>query len=124
MTVLFRIAAFGLLGMALGAGLVFTAPAWAAAALVSSTPADGSAGPAPASISLTFNDRLAPAQSTLALSMPGMKMPPMAAALSADGKTLTANPQGGWMKGVYQIHWHAVGSDGAPAQGAISFTVK
>jgi len=106
------------------AALTCAIPAWARATLVSSTPADGSAGPGPASISLTFSDKVIPAGSGLALSMPGMKMPPLAANLSADGKTLTANPQAGWMKGVYQIHWHATGDDGAVAQGAITFTVK
>ena len=108
--------------LCLFAALTCTAPASARTALVGSTPADGSAGPAPATISLTFSDKVTSAG--LALSMPGMKMPPLAANLSADGKTLTANPQAGWMKGVYQIHWHAAGDDGASAQGAITFTVK
>jgi copper resistance protein C len=108
--------------LCLFAALTCALPALARTTLVSSTPIDGSAGPAPTTISLTFSDKVTSAG--LALSMPGMKMPPLAADLSADGKTLTAKPQAGWMKGVYQIHWHAAGADGAAAQGALTFTVK
>jgi methionine-rich copper-binding protein CopC len=109
--------------------LISAAPACANTALISATPADGSAGPAPASISLTFSDKVTASGSGIALAMPGMKMPPLTADLSADGKTLSAVPpdswnKTGWMKGVYQIHWHAAGNSGAPAQGTITFTVK
>ena len=114
---------FAVLAAALA--LVPAAPALAHAHVVSSTPAANAAVSAPAQISVTFSEKLVPAFSKLSVSMAGMNMNvPVKTSLSADGKTLTAKPQGAFMKGGYVISWAAASADGHKTAGKIPFKIK
>ena len=79
----------------------------------------------PKQISVTFNEKLVPAFSKIDVAMAGMNMHvPVKTAVSADGKTLVAVPQGGFMKGSYVINWSAASADGHKTKGAIPFKIK
>jgi methionine-rich copper-binding protein CopC len=105
-------------------GLLSWSPAFADAALVSSSPAKDSAVAAPKIIRLSFSEKIA-ASSGFQLSMDdGMKMG-AAIKVSDDGKTLTGTPTSPFMKGKYTLNWHATGADdGKRTEGSFNFTVK
>ena len=106
-------------------GLAPAAPAFAHAHVVSSTPAANAAIAPPKQISVTFNEKLVPAFSKIDVAMAGMKMHvPVKTSVSADGKTLVAVPQGGFIKGSYVINWSAASADGHKTKGAIPFKIK
>jgi methionine-rich copper-binding protein CopC len=102
------------------------APALAHAKVVSSTPAANAVIAAPKAISVTFNEKVVPAFSKLEVSMAGMAMNvPVKTSVSADGKTITAVPQGPFMKGGYVIKWTAAAADdGHHTAGSIPFKIK
>jgi methionine-rich copper-binding protein CopC len=107
------------------AGIAPAAPAFAHAHVVASTPAANAVIAAPKKVSVTFNEKLVPAFSKLAVSMVGMKMEvPVKTSVSADGKTLTGVPQGAFMKGSYVLNWTAASADGHKTKGAIPFKIK
>ena len=102
-----------------------TAPAFAHAHVVSSTPAANAAIAPPKQISVTFSEKLVPAFSKIDVAMVGMNMHvPVKTSVSTDGKTLIAVPQGGFMKGSYVINWNAASADGHKTKGAIPFKIK
>jgi len=101
------------------------APAFAHAHVVKSNPAANAVIAAPKTISVTFNEKLVPAFSKLDVSMTGMKMTiPVKTSVSADGKTLTGVPQGGFMKGSYVVNWTAASADGHKMKGTIPIQIK
>ncbi|NQE64309.1 copper homeostasis periplasmic binding protein CopC [Caulobacter sp. RHG1] len=95
------------------------------AKLVSSNPAATATVAAPKTITLTFNEKLAPAFSTFELAMAdGMKVP-VKTTVSKDRKSITGAPQGKLMPGGYKITWRAAaGEDGHRMDGVVPFTVK
>lgn len=102
------------------------APALAHAKVVSSNPAANATIAAPAKVSVTFNEKLVPAFSKIEISMTGMDMKvPVKTSVSTDGKTITAVPQGKFMKGGYVINWSAAAADdGHHTAGSIPFKIK
>ena len=95
------------------------------AKLVSSNPAAAATGAAPKTITLTFNEKLAPAFSSFELAMAdGMKVP-VKTTVSKDRKSISGTPQGKLMPGGYKITWRAAaGEDGHRMDGVVAFTVK
>lgn len=117
--------------MLFGAGMLFSALAHAHPKLVSSTPAEGSEGTAPAKIELHFSENLVTQFSGAKLvmtAMPGMEHPPMAvkAAVSggSDPKTMVITPASPLTAGTYKADWRAVSSDTHPITGSVTFKVK
>ncbi|MHA6848439.1 copper homeostasis periplasmic binding protein CopC [Ralstonia syzygii] len=112
---------------ALAASSVF-----AHAKLVSSTPADKSAGAAPAKIELHFSEALVPQFSGANLvmtAMPGMAdhgAMKVTAKVSGgdDGKTMVITPAQPLVPGAYRVDWRAVASDTHAVSGNVSFEVK
>jgi methionine-rich copper-binding protein CopC len=99
--------------------------------LVSTAPADGTKGPSPATIVLTFSEALLPPMSTATLTMtamPGMTMGPMpikvGIAAAADNKALIVTPLRALPQGSYKVEWHVVAEDTHSAQGSLAFQVK
>ncbi|MHA6891937.1 copper homeostasis periplasmic binding protein CopC [Ralstonia pseudosolanacearum] len=100
--------------------------------LVSSTPADKSAGPAPAKIELHFSEALVPQFSGANLvmtAMPGMAdhgaMKVTAKVSGADeGKTMVITPAQPLVPGAYRVDWRAVASDTHVVNGNVAFDVK
>ena len=108
-----------------GALVAFAGSADAHAMLVRSDPAANSTLPAPKSITLTFNEKIAPAFSGFDLAMgDGMTMH-VTTKVSEDGKTITGMPTGSFMAGTYKVTWHAAAvDDGHRTEGSFTFTVK
>lgn len=113
------------------AGMLLSALAQAHPKLVSSTPAEGSEGAAPAKIELHFSENLVTQFSGAKLvmtAMPGMEHPPMAvkAAVSggSDPKTMVITPASPLTAGTYKVDWRAVSSDTHPITGSVTFKVK
>jgi methionine-rich copper-binding protein CopC len=101
------------------------APAFAHAHVVSSTPAANAVVAAPKQISVTFSEKLVPSFSKIEVSMAGMDMKvPVKIAVSTDGRTMVATPQGAFMKGGYVINWSAASVDGHKSKGSIPFKIK
>lgn len=93
--------------------------------LVRSTPAANQSLPAPATLTLIFNERLAPAFSSAQVTMPAHDMTvPANMRLSRDGKTMTITPRSALGRGSYVIRWTAAGSDGHRMEGIVPFTVR
>ena len=100
-------------------------PALAHAHVVTSNPAANATVAPPKQISVTFSEKLVPAFSKVAVSMAGMNMQvPVKTTVSTDGKTITAVPQGAFMKGAYVINWNAASTDGHKTNGSIPFKIK
>ncbi len=118
-----RTSIFAAVGIA--AALVAT-QASAHAQLVSSNPAaNATVAAAPKTITLTFNEKLAPAFSKFEITMPehgGMKVP-VKTTVSADGKSITGTPQTALGKGAYKVVWTAASSDGHKMTGEVAFKV-
>lgn len=100
-------------------------PAIAHTHLVRSTPTANQTLAAPSTLTLTFNERVAPAFSSAQVTMPAHDMTvPSTMRLSSDGKTMTITPRSALARGSYLIHWTAAGSDGHRMEGNVPFTVR
>ncbi|WP_265532426.1 copper homeostasis periplasmic binding protein CopC [Pseudomonas saponiphila] len=117
--------------IALSAGLLMSAFAEAHPKLVSSTPADGADGAAPARIELHFSENLTTQFSGAKLimtDMPGMPNSPMGVKAGVSGgsdpKTMIITPASSLTTGTYKVEWRAVSSDTHPVTGKIAFKVK
>ena len=112
---------------AIAVGAMFVATqAFAHAHLVSSNPAaNATVSAAPKTITLTFNEKLAPAFSKFEITMPehgGMKVP-VKTTVSKDGKSITGTPQAALGKGAYKVLWTAASADGHKMTGEVTFKV-
>lgn len=112
-------------------GMLMGALAQAHPKLLSSAPAEGNEGPAPAKIELRFSENLVTQFSGAKLvmtAMPGMAHAPMAvkAAVSggSDPKTMVITPASPLTAGTYKVDWRAVSSDTHPITGSVTFKVK
>ncbi|KAB0483828.1 hypothetical protein SAMN04490202_0836 [Pseudomonas reinekei] len=117
--------------VALSSSLLLSAVAQAHPKLVSSTPAEGANGPAPAKIELHFSENLVTQFSGAKLimtDMPGMPNSPMgvkaSVAGSNDPKTMVLTPASPLTTGTYKVEWRAVSSDTHPITGSVIFKVK
>lgn len=109
----------------LGLTVAWIAPAMAHASLVQSDPVANSAGPAPKSFTLTFNEKVSPAFSGFEISMGAGMDVKVTTKISEDGKTITGVPMGPFMKGTYKLSWHAAAvDDGHHTEGSFTFRVK
>jgi methionine-rich copper-binding protein CopC len=107
------------------AALLVAGQAAAHASLVKSDPADKATVAAPKTISLTFNEDLAPAFSHFDLAMTDGMKATVKTTLSKDHKTIMGTPKGKLMAGTYKLTWHAAAADdGHRTEGALSFTVQ
>lgn len=109
-----------------GAALVMAGSAFAHASLVKSTPAANATVAAPKTITLTFNEKLAPAFSKFELTMPehgGMAVA-VKTSVSKDHKSIVGVPQAALIKGAYAIHWTAASADGHRMTGELAFKVN
>ncbi|WP_339475508.1 MULTISPECIES: copper homeostasis periplasmic binding protein CopC [unclassified Pseudomonas] len=118
--------------VALSTGLLVSALAQAHPKLLSSSPAEGADGAAPAKIELHFSEILMTKFSGAKLTMtemPGMAAHspmPMPAKVSGsdDPKTMVIIPNAPLSAGTYQVQWRAVSSDTHPITGNVTFKVK
>lgn len=117
--------------VALSSSLLLSAVAQAHPKLLSSTPAEGESGPAPAKIELHFSENLVTQFSGAKLimtDMPGMSHSPMgvkaSVAGSNDPKTMVLTPASPLTTGTYKVEWRAVSSDTHPITGSVTFKVK
>lgn len=113
------------------AALVFaSAAAFAHPKLVSSTPADGADGQAPAKIELQFSENLSTQFSGATLTMtamPGMNgsmKTPASVSSAADPKVMLITPAQPLTTGTYRVDWRAVSGETHPVTGNFSFKVK
>lgn len=117
---------FGLAAFSGAIALLATGPAWAHARLVSSHPAaNATVTASPKAITLTFNEKLAPAFSRFEITMPehgGMKVA-VKTTVSADGMSITGTPKVAMTKGAYKIVWTAASADGHKMNGEVAFKV-
>jgi len=102
--------------------LIAPTRAFAHAALVSSTPANGSSGPAPSTIKLTYNK-------TFAVVSPGIQLldgagKPVPTQLAVAETTATLTPKAPLGPGSYGVKWTVKAPDSHPRSGAFTFTVK
>ena len=101
---------------------VFAGPALGHASLVSSDPADGSAVPFPATITLTFDDNLDGAKSRFDVVDATGAVVATGRVTAADAKTMQATGLSlAW--GSCQVRWTAGASDGDLTRGTVSFSV-
>ncbi|GFM78636.1 MULTISPECIES: copper homeostasis periplasmic binding protein CopC [Pseudomonas syringae group] len=117
--------------VALSSSLLLSAVAQAHPKLLSSTPAEGETGQAPAKIELHFSENLVTQFSGAKLimtDMPGMPNSPMGVKASVAGggdpKTMVVTPASPLTTGTYKVEWRAVSSDTHPITGAVTFKVK
>lgn len=118
--------------VALSTGLLVSGLAQAHPKLLSSNPAEGAEGTAPAKIELHFSENLMTKLSgakLLMTEMPGMAahspMPmPSKVSGSDDPKTMVVTPNTPLTAGTYQVQWRAVSSDTHPITGNVTFKVK
>lgn len=112
--------------LAIAASFLTSAPAWAHAHLVSSTPVAGATlAVAPETITLTFSEKLIPAFSKFELAMVDHNMKVrVKTAVSEDGRTISGAPQGALIKGSYKIRWTAASADGHRMTGEVTFKVS
>ncbi|ROM65049.1 copper resistance protein CopC [Pseudomonas brassicacearum] len=118
--------------VALSTGLLISGLAQAHPKLLSSSPAEGAEGTAPAKIELHFSENLMTKFSgakLLMTEMPGMAAHspmPMPAKVSGsdDPKTMLITPNAPLTAGTYQVQWRAVSSDTHPITGNVTFKVK
>lgn len=112
--------------LALAAVLVVllpAAPAWAHAQLVSADPAkDATLSKAPASVTLTFSERLNPDFTTIVVSDAGRRRIP-AATPAVDGGVGSVALGGRLGNGAYTVAYRVVSADGHTVQGSYPFTV-
>ena len=117
--------------VALSSSLLLSSVAQAHPKLLSSIPAEGENGLAPAKIELHFSENLVTKFSgakLLMTEMSGMSHAPMAVktsvAGSSDPKTMILTPAAPLTAGTYKVEWRAVSSDTHPITGAVTFKVK
>ena len=117
--------------VALSSSLLLGAVAQAHPKLLSSIPAEGENGLAPAKIELHFSENLVTKFSgakLLMTEMSGMSHAPMAVktsvAGSSDPKTMILTPAAPLTAGTYKVEWRAVSSDTHPITGSVTFKVK
>ncbi|MDD2059207.1 copper homeostasis periplasmic binding protein CopC [Pseudomonas putida] len=117
--------------VAIASSLLLSAVAQAHPKLLSSTPAEGENGQAPAKIELHFSENLVTQFSGAKLimtDMPGMPNSPMGVKASvaggSDPKTMIVTPVSPLTTGTYKVEWRAVSSDTHPITGAVTFKVK
>lgn len=117
--------------VALSSSLLLSTIAQAHPKLLSSTPAEGETGAAPAKVELHFSENLVTQFSGAKLimtDMPGMPNSPMAvkAAVAGGGdpKTMVVTPTSTLTTGTYKVEWRAVSSDTHPITGSVTFKVK
>ncbi|ADG10970.1 copper resistance protein CopC [Caulobacter segnis] len=109
----------------LSASILASGQASAHAKLVASDPAANATVAAPKTISLTFNEKLAPAFSTFELAMADGMKTPVKTTVSPDRKTIRGAPKGRLMPGAYKLTWYAAAADdGHRMDGTLTFTVK
>ncbi len=98
-------------------------PAWAHAQLISSQPAgDATLGKAPASVTLTFSERLNPDFTTIVVSdMAGRRIPASAPAVDDRHSTVTFTQM--LDNGAYTVAYRVVSVDGHTVQDSYLFTV-
>jgi hypothetical protein len=97
------------------------------ASLVKSDPPAKATVAAPKTITLTFDEEIAPAFSKFALTMPSMKnmAVKVKTAVSKDHKSIVGTPQAPLSPGAYSIAWTAAAADdGHKTTGKVAFTVK
>lgn len=97
------------------------------AKLVKSDPAANATVAAPKTITLTFDDELAPAFSKFAVTMPTMKdmAVKVKTVVSEDRKSIVGTPAAPLSAGAYSISWTAAAAeDGHKTTGKVPFTVK
>jgi methionine-rich copper-binding protein CopC len=113
-----------LLALAVGAtSLLATSPALAHAKLVSASPAENAAGPAPRQIVLQFNEKLLAKFSGFELLRGGAPVP-VKVSVGKDRLSLVGVPAKPLAAGAYEVKWHAATPDAHKMQGAYSFTVR
>jgi len=105
------------------ASLLATSPALAHAKLVSASPAENAAGPAPRQIVLKFNEKLLAKFSGFELSRAGTAVP-VRVSVGKDRLSLVGVPTKPLAAGAYEVKWHAATGDAHRMQGAYSFTVR
>lgn len=124
---------YRLYALAFATVAVVSAPALAHTQLTASTPTAGATVRAPATIVLTFNERImaATAQTTIVMTaMPGMAdhapMPVTGytSRMSRDGKTMTLALRRALVPGTYRVTWAAAGADTHRMSGNFAFTVR
>jgi copper resistance protein C len=103
--------------------LLTTAPAFANAHLVKSSPANGARVRALSRIVLTFSEALEPAFSgALLLDEDGRNW--TADPVRIDGTLLRLRPSEHLPPGSYVVSWHSVGHEGHRLEGRVHFTVR
>ena len=114
-----------------GAVLCASVAASAHPKLLSSNPASGAQGAAPAVIELRFSESLLTQFSGAKLTMtdmPGMPNSPMpvkaSVAASSDPKVMLIKPASTLTTGTYRVDWRAVSSDTHPILGNVVFSVQ
>lgn len=119
-----------LAAITLGFTLVAASTAQAHPELLSSTPANGARGAAPAKIELRFSEKLTTQFSgakLLMTAMPGMQHAPMPVKASvaggADPKSMLLTPAAPLTAGSYRVEWRAVSADTHPITGSLTFDV-
>jgi methionine-rich copper-binding protein CopC len=113
----------GVLGLA-GALSLGVSQAEAHAQLVSAEPAADETVATPEMIVLHFNEPLEVRVSSMKLTdIDGAEVATMSMPAS-DDKSLAAMPVSPLAPGLYTVSWTAVGDDGHPMPGTLSFTVK
>ncbi|HYZ21268.1 MAG TPA: copper resistance protein CopC [Rhodopila sp.] len=107
------------------AGTCLTAPpALAHAMLDHATPPVGSAGPAPASVSLRYTEPVEPLFSTVSVTnAKGDRVDDGKPKPDADGRILVV-PLKQLPPGTYNVEWHVTSVDTHKTEGHFSFTVK
>ena len=91
------------------------------ASLVKATPADGAVVPlAPAALTLTFNEPVAP----LVIRLIGPDGEPMApSAVVAQDATVTITPPQSLQRGTHVLSWRVISADGHPVGGSLMFSI-
>lgn len=120
------IRSFNFLSLGTAALLASVSPASAHAKLEKSDPSANSVKHiGPKSITLSFNERLVPAFSKFALSMPAHHMAvPVKTTVSADGKRIVGALPSRLSAGVYVVEWTAASADdGHKMTGKLNFRV-
>ncbi|HWW24724.1 MAG TPA: copper homeostasis periplasmic binding protein CopC [Caulobacter sp.] len=114
-----------LLVTTLAVSTLVASEASAHAKLVASDPAANATVAAPKTVSLTFNEKLAPAFSTFEIARAdGVKIP-VKTTVSKDRKTVSGAPRDRLTAGAYKVIWRvAAADDGHRMDGVVTFTVK
>ncbi len=107
------------------AALLVAGQADAHAKLVASNPPANATVAAPKTITLTFDEEVAPAFSGFDVVMGGGMKMPVKTTVSKDHKSITGALAGPVMAGAYKISWRAVAADdGHKTSGTLAFKVK